>query len=90
MAETRGKRFAKGERVEMDGGHFIDCHFERASLVYSGGEHPMFENCTFGDVGWRFDGAALRTIQLLQAIGAAPNGRSFLDDLFAPGKILTG
>ena len=89
MAETRNKRFADGERVEMDGGHFIDCHFDRASLVYSGGDHPMFENCSFGEVGWRFAGPALQTIQLIQAIGSSPNGRPFVEDLFAPGKILT-
>jgi hypothetical protein len=81
--------FANQDRVETDGGTFIDCDFRWAVLLYGGGEHPKFENCTFGDVSWRFEGPALRTIQLLQLMAGSPEGQEFIKDLFQSGKYLT-
>ena len=82
--------FSNGDIVHVDDGRFVNCTFEQATLVYSGGGHPDFENCAFGTVGWRFEGPALKTIQLLQAIGSSPNGKFFIEDLFEPGKMLAG
>ena len=90
MAEKRDRTFTQRDSVATDGVHFIDCRFEGANLVYSGGEHPQFDRCSFANASWEFAGAALRTIQLLQTINASPGGRAFIDDLFQPGKILAG
>lgn len=89
MGIARKQTFTNGDIVHTDGGRFIECNFESATLVYEGGIHPAFENCTFGDIGWRFGGPALKTIQFLQTMNMAPRGKEFLDDLFVPGKILT-
>ena len=89
MAEVRGRTFTGGEAVQTDDTNFIDCAFESASLRYGGGALPTFEGCSFGETGWYFEGAALRTIQLLQAFanqGGA--GRGFVDDLFRPGNFI--
>jgi hypothetical protein len=86
---ARDMTFANRDQVEVDGGTFINCDFRFAILLYGGGEHPKFEDCTFGDVSWHFEGAALRTIQLLQLVGAAEAGQALIKDLFQSGKYLT-
>jgi len=89
MADVRGRTFTGGEPVQTDGTNFIDCVFESAQLRYSGGVLPGFENCSFGQTGWYFDDAALRTIQLLQAFAnQAGGGREFVDDLFKTGNFI--
>jgi hypothetical protein len=88
MEEVRGRTFTGGEKVATDGSSFVDCRFESASLVYAGGAHPGFEGCSFGEVGWRFEDAALRTIQLLQMIRNSEGGKGFIDDLFQAGKFI--
>ena len=68
MEQVSGRSFS-GEEVETDGRSFADCSFANAALVYRGGEHPLFERCSFGPgVSWRFLGPALATVQLLQRI----------------------
>lgn len=89
MAEFRNRTFADKEAVDTDGNSFIDCRFDSAILRYAGGEHPTFTNCTFGETGWFFTGAALRTIQLLQQFGVTDQGRGFVNDLFRPGNYIT-
>ena len=89
MEEIRDRTYADGEVVRTDGTSFIDCTFENATLAYAGGTHPTFEGCSFGDVGWRFDDAGLRTVQFLQLINNSKGGRGFIDDLFQPGKLIT-
>ena len=88
MADVRGRTFTGGERVQTDGTSFIDCAFESASLRYGGGALPSFEGCSFGETGWYFEDAALRTIQLLQAFANQEGGRAFVDDLFKPGNFI--
>jgi hypothetical protein len=89
LTETKNQTFSPSEQVETDGRTFTDCTFNEASLVYSGGEHPKFERCTFHSCGWHFSGAALKTIQFLQQINASPGGQDFLADIFRPGAYLT-
>ena len=86
---ARDMNFAAGDVVYADGGHFINCSFDGATLVYSGGEHPRFEDCRFNASGWAFSDAALRTVQFLQFLNASPEGPEFLAELFAPGKVIT-
>jgi hypothetical protein len=88
MEQVRDRTFTGGEMIETDGVHFSKCHFDGVHLCYCGGEHPAFEDCTFTSVGWFFDGAALRTIQLLQANGNGEGGRTFIEDLFRPGHYI--
>ena len=84
MSEKRGLTFTERDSVATDGVTFIDCRFERANLVYSGGEHPRFDRCAFSNATWEFAGAALRTVGLLQAINAAPGGDVFIAELLTP------
>jgi hypothetical protein len=84
MSERRGLTFGERDRVATDGVTFVDCRFQRATLVYSGGEHPHFERCAFSNATWTFDGPALRTVGLLQAINGAPGGDAFVADLLRP------
>jgi hypothetical protein len=86
---ARDMTFANQDRVEADGGTFINCDFQSAILLYGGGEHPKFEDCTFGDLRWQFEGPALRTVQLLQLVGLADPGQALIKDLFQSGKYLT-
>jgi hypothetical protein len=87
MEEVSGRAFDGGEEVETDGKSFTDCTFESAKLVYSGGDHPFFERCTFGaNVSWHFRGPALKTIQFLQRINGDEGGERFIADMFEKGK----
>jgi hypothetical protein len=89
LSEIGNRTFAAGERVETDGMTFADCTFNEVILVYSGGEHPKFERCTFHSCGWHFSGAALRTVQFLQQVNASPGGQEFLADIFRPGAYIS-
>jgi hypothetical protein len=76
-----------GGAVATDGTNFTGCTFNSVELHYAGGEHPFFDSCAFnGNVSWIFDGAALRTIQLLQRIANAEGGENFIADMFGKGK----
>jgi hypothetical protein len=88
MEEVRDRAFGKGEKVQTDGRAFAGCRFEGSQLVYGGGPHPEFVDCTFVDTGWYFEDAALRTIQLLQANGGDEDGRAFIEELFRPGHYI--
>jgi hypothetical protein len=86
MVEIKGRIYAGGEQVEVDGNILTDCRFENASLRYAGGPHPTFNDCNFSGAGWHFTGAALRTIQLLQQLNNSPGGPAFIADIFAKDK----
>ncbi|HKR25375.1 MAG TPA: hypothetical protein VJS15_08965 [Allosphingosinicella sp.] len=88
MDEIKGRTYADNEVVRTDDTRFVECNFENATLAYAGGVHPAFKDCTFGDTGWRFDDAALRTVQFLQMINNSDGGRGFIEDLFQPGKFI--
>ena len=86
--EIRDQSFR--EPIDVDGNHFINCHFDTTQLRYGGGMLPNFENCLFHNVGWYFHGPALRTIQLLQMQNYEGQGQAFIDDLFRPGNVIRG
>lgn len=87
MRDVTGKTFEGQEMVETDGTTFTNCDFRSAVLVYRGGEHPLFERCSFGtDVSWRFLGPALTTVQFLQRIGNDDGGERFIAHLFEKGR----
>lgn len=61
-------------RVALDGATFEDCTFEKARLVYAGGVLPSIQGCSFDEVTFEFEGAAGRTLSLLQAFSAPSSG----------------
>ena len=89
MSETRDQMIPAGDPIDIDGRRFINCTFEPAvRFRYSGGELPFFENCTITTMGWLFAGAALRTIQLLQAQNVEGHAQTLLAEMFRPGALL--
>ncbi len=65
--------------VLLDASSFDRCRFRKAVLIYTGGEPPRIENCGFEEVTFQFQGAAARTLGLLQAMSATNSG---LRDVF--------
>ena len=65
--------------VLLDASSFDHCRFRKAVLIYTGGEPPRIENCGFEEVTFQFQGAAARTLGLLQAMSAPSSG---LRDVF--------
>lgn len=66
-------------RIAIDGRIFERCRFERAVLVYSGGPLPRIEHCAFDNSTFEFEGAAARSMALLQAMSSQSSG---LRDIF--------
>ena len=65
--------------VRLDGGTFRRCRFHKAVLIYSGGEPPTIEACTFDGATFEFAGAAGRTLALLKGMARSSSG---LRDVF--------
>ena len=55
------KTFVKKE-LDVDGKSFVDCKFKQCVLIYSGGNPPVINGCSFDDCRWEFDAAAARTL----------------------------
>lgn len=56
-----GQRF-ENETVQADDQDFNNCTFVNCSLVYNGGELPVFSDCKLIESVWVLQGPALRTI----------------------------
>ncbi|MBX9245601.1 hypothetical protein ICW40_12395 [Actinotalea ferrariae] len=67
MQEFRGARF-EDARIELDEKRFVECHFERCTLVYSGSSQVGIEGCEFADCKWEIDGAAAATMAFMRGI----------------------
>lgn len=76
-APVRGRTLSG--RIALDGRSFEGCRFQQAVLVYSGGALPHIANCTFDRTTFAFEGAAARSMALLQAMSAHSSG---LRDIF--------
>lgn len=84
----QGKRFSD-RRVDLDGQTFVDCTFERCTLVFSGGALPIFHKVTFDSCHWQLDGAARHTalfLVLLRDIGGSEVVDKFIEDLRKPPR----
>ena len=81
MPEKRGLTFTEHDTVTTDGTTFVECSFERTTLLYCGGDQPRFERCRFSYATWEFAGAASRTVEVLRAINGSPGGGAFIADL---------
>lgn len=64
----------KDEDVRLDGNDYVGCRFENVRMIYAGGELPGFERCEFTSFRFMFEGAADRTVQLLQAMSQPDSG----------------
>jgi hypothetical protein len=65
--------------VLLDGASFDHCRFQKAVLVYTGGDPPRIKDCVFDGVSFEFQGAAARSLALLQAMSSPSSG---LKDIF--------
>ncbi len=66
--DTVADREFTGERLVIDGKHFVDCRFETCTLVFKGGTPPHFIRCEFAAPQFVFEEAAKNTVQLMSAI----------------------
>ena len=67
MTAFQNQRFAD-QTVELNGHNFNSCTFERCHLRYCGDGDPSFVGCTFIDVKWVWEGAALAALRWLSAM----------------------
>lgn len=56
------------EPVDIDGKYFFKCKFTRCTLVYSGGDAPSFDKCSFDSPQFSFRGAAGNTLGFMQEL----------------------
>lgn len=73
---TVTKETYKNSRVEVDGHRFESCTFIQATLVYKGGELPVFDRCEFKSTDVKLEGAAddtMRYLNVLQKSGLWSN-----------------
>ena len=73
MADFSDKNF-EDETVNLDGNTYLRCNFTRCTIIYSGGEIPKLAHCNFTGESWRFEGAAERTLILLQEFSRSGSG----------------
>ena len=51
--------------IALDGHAFVRCLFTNCRLVYSGGQPPTLDTCSFDRFTFEFDGAASLTLSFL-------------------------
>ncbi len=68
----------------VDGQRFVRCTFVDCQLIYEATIAADFDDCTFHDCTWTFDGAAERTITYLATLATktGPYGRKLVDGVF--------
>lgn len=55
------KAFVRKE-LEVDGKSFVNCSFNQCVFIYSGGNPPEINGCSFDNCSWKFADAAARTL----------------------------
>ena len=76
------------ETVRLDGETFTSCEFKACRLIYAGGEAPRFEDCSFDDCDWRFEGGAADTLELMKVMwnsGAKARVQALIKDITGGG-----
>lgn len=56
------------EPILIDNKIFFGCTFNNSNLIYSGGDLPSFDTCTFHSVGISFRGAAGNTLAFMRVL----------------------
>ena len=72
------------QTVVLDGEVFSGCEFDACRLVYSGGEPPQFERCSFTNCEWKFEGPAAQTLSCLKLMwgaGAKPAVQTLIKEI---------
>jgi hypothetical protein len=79
--ESTGKTFANTREI-IDNNRYVDCIFNRCTIVYAGGEIPHISGCQFNDCQWQFEDAAERTLVFMKMLyhGTGENGRKMIDE----------
>jgi hypothetical protein len=62
--------------ISVDGKTFEKCVFDQATLVYAGGDLPVFKNCKFNNISLQYGKAAADTLRVLAELKAAGFGAS--------------
>jgi hypothetical protein len=52
----------------LDGNTFENIAFDKAQLIYSGGQPPIFTNCSFNEASFDFRGPAHNTLNFLRSL----------------------
>lgn len=77
------------QTVELDGEVFSGCDFAECRLVYSGGEPPRFEGCSFDACEWKFEEAAAHTLSYLKLmwnVGAKAAVQTTIKEITVAGR----
>lgn len=74
----------QGGQVEVDNTTFTRCHFIRCQILYSATGPVTFNDCTFHECDWTFEGAAESTLYFLSALyrGLGGGGREVVETIF--------
>lgn len=72
MAETRDQVLTG--RIDLDGNTYVNCQFRDVMVVYAGGIPPEFQNCTFQETKFTFEGPAGNTLMFLRMMAPASTG----------------
>ena len=70
---TVENKTSAGETITLDDKHFVNCKFERCTILYSGGDFT-FTNTSLKECPVTLTGPAQRTAYLLGTIGALKPG----------------
>jgi hypothetical protein len=73
VAEFSDENF-DSQTIDLDGNRYVRCNFNKCTMIYSGGAIPVLQHCNFTGETWRFEGAAERTLTLLQEFSRAGSG----------------
>ncbi|HEY0411973.1 MAG TPA: hypothetical protein VGD66_02380 [Allosphingosinicella sp.] len=79
------RRFEE-QREKIDGNDYVDCHFDNTWLAYAGGDLPNFERREFTRIRIVFEGAAERTLILLQEMAKPESGFTPVFDQMFPRR----
>ena len=76
MAMTRyeGRTFSK-QVFQLEESWFVNCVLRECYIFYAGGAY-LWENTTFGNCDWKFQGEAAQTVNLLVQIGLLKQGQT--------------
>ncbi|HKT12278.1 MAG TPA: hypothetical protein VJV96_10740 [Candidatus Angelobacter sp.] len=76
MAITRyeGRTFTK-QVFQLEECWFVNCVLRECSIFYNGGSY-IWENTTFENCDWKFQGAGALTVNLLMQIGLLKPGQT--------------
>lgn len=58
----------RNEVVSVDGKRFVACVFDSCTLLYAGGDVPVFSQCRFIEVSLQFTDSAVDTIKFLSGL----------------------